>query len=131
MLDIADLHAEVAGKPILKGLSLRVNAGEIHAIMGPNGAGKSTLGYTLGGRPGYEVTGGSVTWRNRRFIRPQLPPADSRPENSPAPDFGPVLDINPAISPKPLADIGTPASRTGPVRRRSSRSRRAPARLDL
>ena len=62
MLQIKNLHTKVAGKPILKGLSLTVNAGEIHAIMGPNGAGKSTLGYTLGGRPGYEVTGGSVTF---------------------------------------------------------------------
>ena len=62
MLKIENLHAEVDGKPILKGLSLTVNAGEIHAIMGPNGAGKSTLGYVLGGRPGYEVTGGSVTF---------------------------------------------------------------------
>ena len=61
MLQITDLHATVADKPILKGLSLRVNAGEVHAIMGPNGAGKSTLAYVLGGRPGYEVTGGSVT----------------------------------------------------------------------
>ena len=60
MLRIANIHASVAGKPILDGLSLSVNAGEIHAIMGPNGAGKSTLGYALGGRPGYEVTGGSV-----------------------------------------------------------------------
>ncbi|MBV1916708.1 MAG: Fe-S cluster assembly ATPase SufC [Sphingomonadaceae bacterium] len=61
MLQIDNLTAEVAGKPILKGLSLAVNAGEVHAIMGPNGAGKSTLSYVLGGRPGYEVTGGSVT----------------------------------------------------------------------
>jgi Fe-S cluster assembly ATP-binding protein len=61
MLQINNLHATVAEKPILKGLSLSVNAGEIHAIMGPNGAGKSTLGYVLGGREGYEVTGGSVT----------------------------------------------------------------------
>jgi len=62
MLQINNLHATVADKPILKGLSLQINAGEIHAIMGPNGAGKSTLTYTLGGRPGYEVTDGSVTF---------------------------------------------------------------------
>jgi Fe-S cluster assembly ATP-binding protein len=62
MLQIDNLSAEVAGKPILKGLSLSVKAGEIHAIMGPNGAGKSTLGYVLGGRPGYQVTGGSVSF---------------------------------------------------------------------
>jgi Fe-S cluster assembly ATP-binding protein len=61
MLQIENLQATVADKPILKGLSLTVNAGEIHAIMGPNGAGKSTLSYVLGGRPGYQVTGGSVT----------------------------------------------------------------------
>ncbi len=66
MLKIENLHATVADKPILKGLSLAVNAGEIHAIMGPNGAGKSTLAYVLGGRPGYEVTGGSVTFTPNR-----------------------------------------------------------------
>ena len=61
MLTIDNLQAQVDGKAILKGLSLTINAGEIHAIMGPNGAGKSTLAYTLGGRPGYEVTGGTAT----------------------------------------------------------------------
>lgn len=60
MLNINNLHAEIDGKPILKGLSLSVNAGEVHAIMGPNGAGKSTLGYVLGGRDAYDVTDGSV-----------------------------------------------------------------------
>jgi Fe-S cluster assembly ATP-binding protein len=60
MLQINNLQTEVDGKPILKGLTLAINPGEIHAIMGPNGAGKSTLAYTLGGRPGYAVTGGSV-----------------------------------------------------------------------
>jgi len=61
MLRIDNLHATVDGKAILKGISLTLNPGEIHAIMGPNGSGKSTLAYVLAGRPGYEVTQGSVT----------------------------------------------------------------------
>jgi Fe-S cluster assembly ATP-binding protein len=61
MLSVSNLHVEVGGTPILKGLSLEVPAGEVHAIMGPNGAGKSTLSYTLAGREGYEVTQGTAT----------------------------------------------------------------------
>src|SRR5262250_2441172 len=61
MLSVNNLHAAVEDKEILKGLSLDVPAGEVHAIMGPNGAGKSTLSYALAGRPGYEVTGGTAT----------------------------------------------------------------------
>ncbi len=60
MLDITDLHANIDGKDILKGLSLSVKAGEVAAIMGPNGSGKSTLSYVISGRDGYEVTGGSI-----------------------------------------------------------------------
>ena len=65
MLSIKDLHAEVEGKTILKGLSLEIKAGEVHAIMGPNGSGKSTLGHVLSGRPGYEITGGSVEFMGK------------------------------------------------------------------
>jgi len=68
MLVIDNLSNTVADKPILKGLSLTINAGEVHAIMGPNGAGKSTLAYTLGGRPGYEVTGGEVRFEGRDLL---------------------------------------------------------------
>ena len=68
LLSIENLHATVADKPILKGLSLTIGAGEVHAIMGPNGAGKSTLGYVLGGRPGYEVTDGSVEFDGQDLL---------------------------------------------------------------
>ena len=68
MLKIENLHATVADKPILKGLTLSLKPGEIHAIMGPNGAGKSTLGYVLSWRPGYEVTEGSVTFNGQDLL---------------------------------------------------------------
>ncbi|MBT2186422.1 Fe-S cluster assembly ATPase SufC [Sphingobium nicotianae] len=68
MLTIDNLTTQIDGKTILKGLSLSIKTGEIHAIMGPNGAGKSTLAYTLGGRPGYEPTGGGVTFEGADLL---------------------------------------------------------------
>ena len=68
MLDIKDLRASVAGKEILKGITLHVNPGEVHAVMGPNGSGKSTLAQVLAGHPAFEVTGGSVTYEGQDLL---------------------------------------------------------------
>jgi Fe-S cluster assembly ATP-binding protein len=68
MLRIEDLHVTAGGTRVLNGLTLEVPQGEVHAIMGPNGSGKSTLAYVLAGRPGYEVTRGSVTYDGRDLL---------------------------------------------------------------
>jgi Fe-S cluster assembly ATP-binding protein len=68
MLEITNLKAGIDGKEILKGLSLKVSAGEVHAIMGPNGSGKSTLANVLAGRPNYQVISGSVTFEGRDLL---------------------------------------------------------------
>jgi Fe-S cluster assembly ATP-binding protein len=69
MLEISDLHVTVGGKEILKGITLSVPAGEVHAVMGPNGSGKSTLSYTLAGREGYEVTSGRIRYRGEDLTK--------------------------------------------------------------
>jgi len=74
LLAIHNLHVKVDGKEILRGLSLKVGIGEVHAIMGPNGSGKSTLAYALAGRPGYEVTAGTVSYEGRDLLA--LPPEE-------------------------------------------------------
>lgn len=65
LLEIEDLHARVGDKEIIKGFNLTINEGEVHAVMGPNGAGKSTLSYVLTGKPGYEITSGSVRFKGK------------------------------------------------------------------
>ena len=81
MLKISDLTARVAGKEILTGVNLTVNAGEVHAIMGPNGSGKSTLAQVLAGREDYEVTRGSVTFEGRDLLAMRAEGADQPVEN--------------------------------------------------
>ena len=109
MLKIENLHATVADKPILKGLSLSINRGEIHAIMGPNGAGKSTLSYVLGGRPGYEVTEGSVMFTTPRHAG--LDPASTAaatewtPDQVRGDDEGEAIDLL-ALDPHERAAAG-------------------------
>ncbi|MGB5266960.1 MAG: Fe-S cluster assembly ATPase SufC [Polyangiales bacterium] len=78
MLKIEDLHVEVDGKPILKGINLEIEAGQVHAVMGPNGSGKSTLAYVLAGREGYEVTKGSVLFKGQNLLEmaPELRAAE-------------------------------------------------------
>jgi len=74
LLEIRNLHVSVEGKPILRGIDLAVDAGEVHAIMGPNGSGKSTLANVLAGREGYEITEGEVLYKGRDLLR--MPPEE-------------------------------------------------------
>ena len=69
MLEIRDLHASVNDTPILRGVNLSVQAGEVHAVMGPNGSGKSTLAFVLAGKPGYVVTQGSALYQGQDLLK--------------------------------------------------------------
>jgi Fe-S cluster assembly ATP-binding protein len=77
MLEISNLTATAGEKDILKGITLNVNAGEVHAIMGPNGSGKSTLAQVLAGHPSYEVTGGTVLFEGEDLL--ELEPEERAP----------------------------------------------------
>src|SRR5690606_33248620 len=68
LLEVRNLHVRVEEREILNGIDLRIEGGEVHAIMGPNGSGKSTLSYVLAGRDGYEVTEGSITFRGQDLL---------------------------------------------------------------
>lgn len=68
LLEIEDLHARVGDKEIIKGFNLTINEGEVHAVMGPNGAGKSTLSYVLTGKPGYEITSGTIRFKGKDLM---------------------------------------------------------------
>ncbi len=74
MLEVKNLHANIDGKKILKGINLKINAGEVHAIMGPNGSGKSTLAQVLAGREEYEVTKGEIIYEGKNLL--EMPPED-------------------------------------------------------
>jgi len=98
LLRIENLHATVDGKAILKGISLTLNPGEIHAVMGPNGSGKSTLSYVLAGRPGYEVSEGSVTFETNSVRAERVEALSSSPtpdeqKNSPSTSSGRTVDL--------------------------------------
>jgi Fe-S cluster assembly ATP-binding protein len=84
MLKIENLHANIEGKEILKGLNLEVKAGEVHAIMGPNGSGKSTLANVLAGREEYEVTEGSVTYQGEDLLELARKSAPGKASSSPS-----------------------------------------------
>ena len=126
MLEIKDLHVEVDGKQIIDGLSLTVGAGEVHAIMGPNGSGKSTLAFVLAGRPGYEVTGGSVTFDGQDLLalEPEERAAVGRVPRHAVPGRDPGRGEH--VLPAPGDERPAPGARRGRDRRR--RVHEAPAR---